>query len=224
MLLRIGASSAPVQQQQQQHSGKKRTRDDAVSSGSTQQMGVPRFSMTVSTPGQTQQSQIVCHRCGKKGHTKKHYRSQPRPATQSAPRITTCYRCGQPGHVQRDCPQTQLRRQGVGSRAGGSTVPVQAQQSYRPPAAPAPSGMTSQAFGSGPIPPRGGKQQGLPQGRVYAATTAATPPDSSVVRGTFLVFSSWASVLIDTRASPSFISASFASALGLEISTLDSPL
>ena len=38
------------------------------------------------------------------------------------------------------------------------------------------------------------------------------------------MFSSWASVLVDTEASHSFISASFASALGLEISTLDLPL
>ncbi|XP_028056251.1 uncharacterized protein LOC114260363 [Camellia sinensis] len=38
----------------------------------------------------------------------------------------------------------------------------------------------------------------------------------SVVRGTFLIFNTWASVLIDTEASHSFIAASFASLLGLE--------
>ena len=127
--------------------------------------------------------------------------------------------------MKRNCPQTQLQRQGTGGTAAGSTAaPAQTQYSYRPPTHPAPSGMTSQASGSGPIPPRGGGQQGYGQGRVYVATTSATPRDPSVVRGIFLVFSSWASVLVDTGASHSFISASLASALGLEISILDSPL
>ena len=45
-----------------------------------------------------------------------------------------------------------------------------------------------------------------------------------MVRGTFLIFSSWASVLIDSGASHSFISASFARALDLQISRLDPPM
>ena len=44
------------------------------------------------------------------------------------------------------------------------------------------------------------------------------------MRGTFLVFNSWARVLIDTGASHSFIASSFALALGLEIEVLDSVL
>ncbi|GFS34613.1 hypothetical protein Acr_00g0034850 [Actinidia rufa] len=48
--------------------------------------------------------------------------------------------------------------------------------------------------------------------------------DTSVVRGTLLMFNSWARVLIDTGASHSFIASSFASALGLEIEVLDSAL
>ena len=42
-----------------------------------------------------------------------------------------------------------------------------------------------------------------------------------MVRYTFLIFSSWASVLINFGASHSFISVSFARALDLEISRLD---
>ena len=48
--------------------------------------------------------------------------------------------------------------------------------------------------------------------------------DTSIVRGTFLVFNSWARVLIDTRALHSFIASSFTLTLGLEIKVLDSIL
>ena len=41
------------------------------------------------------------------------------------------------------------------------------------------------------------------------------------MQGTFLMFNSWARVLNDTRASHSFITSSFALALGLKIETLD---
>ena len=64
---------------------------------------------------------------------------------------------------------------------------------------------------------------GLQQGRVYTVTTSATLLDPSVVRGTFLIFSSWASVLINSGSSHYFIFASFAQALDLEISRLDPP-
>ena len=45
-----------------------------------------------------------------------------------------------------------------------------------------------------------------------------------MVRGIFLVSSSWARVLIDSGASHSFISVAFACALGLRVSSLESPL
>ena len=45
--------------------------------------------------------------------------------------------------------------------------------------------------------------------------------DTSVMRGTFLVFNSWARVLINTGASHSFIASLFALKLGLEIKVLD---
>ena len=51
--MRRGASSAPAHQHQSQYFGAKRTCDDVVSSGGTQQLGVPQSSMIVSTPSQT---------------------------------------------------------------------------------------------------------------------------------------------------------------------------
>ena len=61
------------------------------------------------------------------------------------------------------------------------------------------------------------------QERVYAITDATTIPsqiEPSVVRDIFLLFSSWARVLIDFRASHSFLSSSFASALELKVDVL----
>lgn len=45
-----------------------------------------------------------------------------------------------------------------------------------------------------------------------------------ILRGTYLIFNTWASVLIDTEASYSFIAYVFASLLGLESEQLESPL
>ena len=64
----------------------------------------------------------------------------------------------------------------------------------------------------------------MQQGHVHTATAIASPPDPSVVRGTFLIYSSWAMVLVDTRATHAFIATSFVSTLGLEMSPLDPPL
>ena len=78
---------------------------------------------------------------------------------------------------------------------------------------------------AGSVAPRGGAQlgTGLQQGRAYALAATTSPPDP-VVRGTFLLFSSWARVLVDTGATHSFIATAFATALGLEMSQLDHPL
>ncbi|GFS38040.1 hypothetical protein Acr_00g0055310 [Actinidia rufa] len=72
------------------------------------------------------------------------------------------------------------------------------------------------------------------QGQVYTMTSAAglsgttgqqeQQLDTSVVRGTLLMFNSRARVLIDTGASHSFIASSFALALGLKVEVLDSVL
>ena len=79
-----------------------------------------------------------------------------------------------------------------------------------------------------------GQQGQRTQGCVYAITSAMGPSgiagqqelqlDTSVVRGTFLVFNSWACVLIDMGASHSFIASSFALTLGLAVEVLDSVL
>ncbi|GFZ04934.1 hypothetical protein Acr_17g0005060 [Actinidia rufa] len=71
---------------------------------------------------------------------------------------------------------------------------------------------------------RGQQQQQASGGqpRLYAVTDIA--PEPSVIRGTFPVFNSWATVLIDTGASCSFIASAFAFALGLEVDLLDSTL
>ncbi|KAL7262314.1 hypothetical protein ACSBR1_000652 [Camellia fascicularis] len=63
-----------------------------------------------------------------------------------------------------------------------------------------------------------------PTGRVYAVTAQDLVPAPSVVRGTFLFCNSIASVLIDTGASHSFVSAAFASVLELELALLASPI
>ena len=53
-----------------------------------------------------------------------------------------------------------------------------------------------------------------------SASSSVVAPDISIIRGTLLVFSSRASVLIDTSTSCSFISLSYASSLDLEMSHL----
>ena len=60
----------------------------------------------------------------------------------------------------------------------------------------------------------------MPQGHVYAVTVPEQLPESSVVRGIFVVCNSLANVLIDTGASHSFISTAFSSVLGLEVALL----
>ncbi|XP_028062898.1 uncharacterized protein LOC114266209 [Camellia sinensis] len=64
--------------------------------------------------------------------------------------------------------------------------------------------------------PRGDIGEQRSQGRVYVVTAFVQVSGPSVVRGTFLIFNTWASVLIDTGASHSLIATSFASLLGLE--------
>ncbi|XP_058211686.1 uncharacterized protein LOC131323861 [Rhododendron vialii] len=81
---------------------------------------------------------------------------------------------------------------------------------------------------------RGGHVQGQTiRGRAFAITSAIPPPPppvtslapkTSVVRGTFLLFNSFARVLFDSRTSHSFIVASFACALELEIKSISPPL
>ncbi|WP_375608914.1 retroviral-like aspartic protease family protein, partial [Bartonella sp. AC140YNZD] len=62
------------------------------------------------------------------------------------------------------------------------------------------------------------------QGRVFLLDAPEQQPDTSVVRGTVLVYNTWARVLFDTGASHSFIALSFARALGLPVDQLAQPL
>ena len=55
-----------------------------------------------------------------------------------------------------------------------------------------------------------------------ASATPVQQPESSVVRGTFLIYNSWAHFLFDSGASHSFLSASFA--WSLELDVLESPV
>ncbi|XP_059663722.1 uncharacterized protein LOC132309428 [Cornus florida] len=70
----------------------------------------------------------------------------------------------------------------------------------------------------------GGSQGQRTQGHVYVVTSAEPSSSSSVVRGMFLVFHSWAQVLFYSGASYSFITSSFTRALALKVSQLDIPL
>ena len=70
--------------------------------------------------------------------------------------------------------------------------------------------------------PRDEQVDQRPLGHVYVVTAQDLVPAPSVVRGTFLLCNSVANVLIDTGASHSFLSAAFASVLGLELAQLAS--
>ena len=55
------------------------------------------------------------------------------------------------------------------------------------------------------------------QGHVYPITPQIELPDQSVIQGTFLLFHLWERVLFDSSTSYSFIAASCAKNLGLEV-------
>ncbi|EYU31709.1 hypothetical protein MIMGU_mgv1a024293mg, partial [Erythranthe guttata] len=183
---------------------------------SSKSVHVESIAPTAHTPQST-----TCYHCHQPGHRRydcpqrekragqlqRPYQGQPQGIIQSN-RPPTCYSCGEAGHISRYCPQSQ----GTPNMAK-SYPPTHSTQS---------------------APPRthvGGKQghggHGT-QGRVYsvvrAPNLAEESSNPSVAQGTFLVFNSWASVLIDTGASHSFISLAFALSLGLKIEALDVPL
>ncbi|XP_057510780.1 uncharacterized protein LOC130793157 [Actinidia eriantha] len=125
-----------------------------------------------------------------------HQSGPSRGGSSQRPRL--CYQCGQEGHIKTFCPQ--LQTQGQNQQSGQPQLGLRELVLL--------AGQQQQASGGQP--------------RLYAVTDIASEP--SVIRGTFPVFNSWATVLIDTGASCSFIASVFAVALGLEVDLLDSTL
>ncbi|GFZ08181.1 hypothetical protein Acr_19g0011180 [Actinidia rufa] len=205
---------------QQQYTTRSLPATSVISSGQTSRGGPIRFGChqpghcIVDCPlkGQQRQSQ-------QGGQS--HIQAQGQSLVKGPP---TCYRCGQVGHISRQCTKRE-NSQG----ATGSQQPTRSVQASR--ATPA---FTS-AQPSYQSRPQAVTQQGQRmQGRVYAMTSAAEPSgttgqqeqqlDTSVVRGTLLMFNTRARVLIDMGASHTFIASSFALALGLKVEILDSVL
>ncbi|XP_028073781.1 uncharacterized protein LOC114276185 [Camellia sinensis] len=168
------------------------------------------------------------------------------------PRVTgACYRCGQlvtrqrsvgrrvehslrrcghrPGHLKKFCPQKTGVSEVVASRQSGGLQMGQGQrhsyQSTQTGQAPrAAQGATSAQSTPQAYVSRSDMGDQRSQGRVYDVTTSEPATGPSVVRGTFLVFNTWAKVLIDTGASHSFIAMSFASLLGIKSRQLPASL
>ena len=148
-----------------------------------------RLQQSFGTPGMTARNTIICHKCGQPGH----YRNR---CTQPE---RGCFTCGQPGHNARECPQGTGGRSESGSVQQQGTGQVYGQQ-YQLPYGPGGSGSGSRGDRTGSSSAsatRGGLAQGpISHGGAYAVTASAPPmpyqqqPDTSVVRGTFLIFNS----------------------------------
>ncbi|XP_028121472.1 uncharacterized protein LOC114318727 [Camellia sinensis] len=132
-------------------------------------------------------------------------------------RVTSaCYRCGQMGHKAAE------RGQKGGARSQPVYLKGQPQNRSQP----------QSCYQCGQpghlkkfcLQKRGDVGEQRSQGKVYAITTSEQATGPSVVRGTFLIFNTWAKVLIDTGASHSFIATSFTSLLGLESRQLQASL
>ncbi|KAL7186432.1 hypothetical protein ACSBR2_028220 [Camellia fascicularis] len=197
------------------------------------QGGVARSTFPVPSAGSGRGSQggLTCYTCGQLGHKssvcpqtgggQRAASSSARPQSQSLGRgqPLSCYQCGQPGHLKRFCPQLSATSGASSSRQTQGFQPAQSVQASRANPGASSSQSVQQSYA-----PRGEQVDQGPTGRVYAVTAQDLVPAPSVVRGTFLFCNSVASVLIDTGASLSFVSAAFASVLELELALLSSPI
>ena len=185
--------------------------------------------------GNSPRPPMTCHQCGQPGHIRTQCpnpKTLPPPPSRVQGAPGACFGCGGFGHVARFCPQRGGTRSESGSvqqsrpSSGFGRPPqkgAQPQTHYRHTTSGQGSQVDRGASSSTPVQ--------ATQGRVFAVTAATPPPpptsqtpESSVVRGTFLLFNSFAKVLFDSGASHSFIATSFVLALGLETEEFDPPL
>ncbi|XP_058189231.1 uncharacterized protein LOC131306820 [Rhododendron vialii] len=146
----------------------------------------------------------VCYKC-----------NQSRHIHAQCPHLEKAYYvCGKMDHLTKNCPQWSGMRNELGSVQQPRTGHNVDQQFG---ALRGSSSLTSTRLCQLRV-------LGLIRERVLLRLLKVQAPEASVVRGTFLLFNSFARVLFDFGASHSFIAASFVRALELDTESLNSPL
>ncbi|XP_058189294.1 uncharacterized protein LOC131306881 [Rhododendron vialii] len=195
--------------------GRKRLRES--SSATQSQPNVRAFTISSGVRGAHSRPVVTCHRCGQPGHFCADCRSKE------------CYVCGEFSHLAKDCPR---RVRSARSESGSVQQPGSghgfSQQSFRGTQRQQQPHFRQTTTVQGSQNERGNQTT---QGRAFAITSTIPPPpvtshapEASVVRGTFLLFNSFAKVLFDSGASHSFIVASFVCTLELKTESMSPPL